>query len=220
MSNKSKVASIRRRIFEVGVVLIAVASIVAVFVLIKHPVATKSNWKNPNTITSTDLIEHPFKYNKKELEFTGEAIGERMIRSAASGGGAWLHLNDDPYMYKSNNASGVLAGYNSGMAVWVSDAALTDVVKVFGGYKYNGDIVRVKGTFYATCSAHGGDTDIHATELAVVQSGVKNEYPVEIWKVVLAFVLLFVAGAMYLLNRRRIRREIIGFFKKARSDRE
>lgn len=220
MSNKSKAASMRRRIFEVGVVLIVVASVVAVFVLIKQPVASNNDWKNPNAITSTDLIEHPFKYNKKELEFTGEAIGERMVRSAASGGGAWLHLNDDPYMYKSSSASGALAGYNSGMAVWVADATLTDSVKIFGGYKYNGDIVRVKGTFHATCAMHGGDTDIHATELTVVQSGVKNEHPIEIWKAFLAVVLSLIAGTMYLLNRRRIRREIIGFFKKARSDRE
>lgn len=220
MSHKSKLISTRRRVFEIGIVLIAVASVVAVFVFIKHPSATNSGWKNPNTITSTDLIEHPFKYNKKEIEFTGEAIGERMVRSAASGGGAWLHLNDDPYMYKSNSAAGTLEGYNSGMSVWVADVALTDEVKTFGGYKYNGDIVRVKGTFHATCAMHGGDTDIHATELAIVQPGVKNEQPIEIWRVVLAFTLLFIAGTMYLLNRRRIRREIVGFFKKARSDRE
>lgn len=155
---------------------------------------------SPNAPSSTDLVESPKWYDGTEITFTGEAIGEAMVR----GNYAWLHLNDDAY-YKMNVEEGAnLGGYNTGMPVWLS-ADQAAHVDTFGDYQHEGDIVKVYGTFNAACAEHGGDMDIHATRLTAVTLGHPVKDPVTGGKVIAAIVLALTAAVLYLLSRRAAR---------------
>ena len=171
------------------------------------------SWTNPySEYTSTQLIQDPAKYDGMRLTFAGEAVGERMVR----GSGAWLHLNDDPYINAPVPAGGSLAGYNSGLPVWVPSAGRTAIIEHYGTHKTRGDIVEVVGTFYAASTDHGGDMVIVAETVRVLRPGGVIEHTVEFWKWVAAPLLLMVAVVMYAVTKRRDLRERIGYFRAAR----
>lgn len=213
-SKKSHRKTLRRRTFEIGIVLLVLASVILAMVFVRQPASRHDEWINPNKITSADLVEHPFQHNGTTIEFTGEAIGERMVRSELSGGGAWIHLNDDPYMYSNIGSGAPLSGYNSGIAVWVENAGLTDTIKYYGGHQVRGDSVKVVGVYNMACSLHGGDTDMHASSLEIVSPGGTSSIQVERWKLFVTPFLAVIALVMYLINRRRIRDELKGLFKR------
>jgi hypothetical protein len=131
------------------------------------------------------------------VSFKGEAIAERMIR----GGMAWIHVNDDCYMEKSIEAGAACEGYNSGQAIWLP-ADLARRIQSFGDYQKQGDIVKVTGTFNATCAEHGGDMDIHAIELAVDSMGYPVKHQVKANRVMLAAILLLASTFLFWLQRR------------------
>ena len=150
-----------------------------------------------NDPTSTQLVEKPKQYNGKTVVFTGEAIGEVMVR----GDYAWIHLNDDAYMDRNVEEGAKLGGLNSGMAVWVP-AALAKQIDTYGDYKHEGSIVQVSGTFNAACKEHGGDMDIHATTVSVFRAGHVVVDPVPPWKAALAAGLAALAAVLYWVERR------------------
>lgn len=167
------------------------------------------SFTNPNAVTSADLVEQPKRFDGRDLTFQGEAIGEAMKRP----NGTWLHLNDDAYMYANVEEGTPLQGYNSGMPVWVpTDLALQ--VTTFGDYKHEGDVVEVTGRYNAACAQHGGDTDIHATELKVLARGHVAEDPVRGWKLWLALGLTGLSGVLFVANRRMDARELTGWLRR------
>lgn len=151
---------------------------------------------SPNDSSSTDLVESPKEFDGEGLTFRGEAIGEAMVR----GDMAWIHINDDAYYVKNVEEGAELGGYNTGMAVWLPSALVEDVA-FYGDYKHEGDIVEVEGVFNAACAEHGGDMDIHATSLEVVQEGHEVVDPISPGKALWAVGLALVALALYLVNR-------------------
>jgi len=167
-------------------------------------------FESPNNPSSTGLIEEPKKYNGTEITFEGEAIGERMVRGAD----AWIHLNDDAYMYKNVEEGAELGGYNTGMPVWLP-ANLAEEIKTFGDYKHEGDIVKVTGIFNAACAQHGGDMDIHATALEVTVPGRVAADPVKQGKLVAAVVLTLLAAGLWYSERRVSHRERRGIAKRS-----
>jgi len=152
---------------------------------------------SPNTVSSTELVEAPKEHDGTTVEFTGEAIGEAMVR----GQYAWLHVNDDAYYLRNVEEGAQLGGYNTGMPVWLP-AAEAGAITYFGDYKHEGDVVTVSGTFNAACAEHGGDVDIHATSLDVVTVGHPADDPVTAQKVAWALGLSLLAGALFVVQRR------------------
>ena len=150
-----------------------------------------------NDPTSGQLVEKNKVYNGKTVTFTGEAIGEVMVR----GDYAWIHLNDDPYMDRNVEEGATLGGYNSGMAIWVP-SELTRQIDTYGDYTHEGSIVQVSGTFNAACKEHGGDMDIHATTVSVIRAGHVVVDVVPPWKAALAVGLAAVAALLYWIERR------------------
>lgn len=208
-------AHARRRLLQILVLCITLTALILTFRLIRSPHTRVGQFESPNEISSAMLVETPDRYDGTTVTFMGEAVIERMIR----GSGAWLHLNDDAYMYNHlGDNEGLLGGYNSGMPVWVEDATLTDAIEYYGTSKSNGDIVQVVGTYHAACAQHGGDTDIHATSLVIVSRGHIVYERVTSWKILLTGILLLMALAMFLLNRRYIRRELAGLFHREVED--
>ncbi len=154
-------------------------------------------------VNSASLVENANAWNGRIVTFTGEAIGESMIRGKM----AWVHLNDDAYMEKNIEEGGKLEGYNSGHAVWMS-ADMAQRILSFGDYKHKGDTVKVTGAFNAACTEHGGDMDIHASSLQVVKSGRHVEHRADKKREVLAAGLFLLAGLLYGFRRTAERRRI------------
>jgi len=191
-----------KHIHHIGTVL----ALSAMLVLATPPAASASDVFPPNKPDSTELINKMnvpgdvtkgLFWNGKTVTFHGEAIGEVMVR----GGYAWIHLNDDAYMVKNVEEGAKLGGYNSGMAVWIP-APLTKGIDTYGDYQHEGSIVEIQGVFNGACREHGGDMDIHATSLKVLQAGHVVVDPVRPWKAVLAVALAAAAGLLFWLERK------------------
>jgi len=102
------------------------------------------------SLSSSELIGNAKEHDGKPVTFTGEAIGDIMLR----GEFAWVNIND------GDNALGI----------WMS-AALAKEINFTGSYKTRGDKVEVTGIFHRACSEHGGDLDIHAQSLRKLGDG-------------------------------------------------
>jgi hypothetical protein len=142
--------------------------------------------------SSTTLVEEAAKWNGRKIIFTGEAVGEGMVRGLK----CWIHLNDDAYMWKNIEEGAKLGGYNSGQAIWV-DAGLVRKITYYGNYLHEGDIVKVTGTFNSVCRDHGGDMDIHADTLEIVRIGHPVGHVINYRRAVLALILLGLAGILF-----------------------
>lgn len=153
-------------------------------------------------MSSTELVERCQFYDGKAITFRGEVVGDAMIR----GESAWINANDDAYSEGSRR----LSGYNSGQSIWcrTDDAKLIETV---GDYRHVGDIVEVRGVFNRACPEHGGDMDIHASEVHVVKRGRSIPHPVEIGKIRATSILFAISLALFVSGRalrwRRLRGE-------------
>jgi len=137
------------------------------------------------TPTSLELINNAKQYDGKTVNYRGEVIGEVMVR----GDYAWLHVND-----------GTIA-----IGIWAPKAIIRNILYA-GDYHKNGDIVEVSGTFHRSCLEHGGDLDIHASEIKKITPGSLVIQPISRKKVYigvysLILVLLFYGLKKYFLSR-------------------
>ncbi len=101
-------------------------------------------------VSSTELINNAKLYDGKKVVYEGEVIGDVMARGRYS----WVNLND------GQNAVGI----------WVPEALARDV-RMTGSYKTKGDWLEATGIFHRACPEHGGDLDIHAQAIRVIQGG-------------------------------------------------
>lgn len=144
-----------------------------------------------DTVSITSLIENMKRYDGQRVTIEGEAIGDIMVR----GDSAWITVNDDPYSKKSIEEGGELVGMsNVGIGVWLP-AADARQIEVLGGYKHRGAKVRLTGVFHRACVKHGGDTDIHAGSLEIVQPGHPFSHAFQ-WDRLAAFLALCVVIAL------------------------
>jgi aspartyl/asparaginyl-tRNA synthetase len=109
-----------------------------------------ANGSGSLVVTSDELINKAKEYDKKEVVYTGEMVGDIMQR----GQYAWINISD------GNNAIGVWLPYDQ-----------TKQIKYKGKYDFIGDTIKVAGTFNRACAEHGGDFDIHAKKIEVVKEG-------------------------------------------------
>lgn len=124
------------------------------------------------SVSSQNLLDDPAKYDKTEIIYKGEAIGDIMQRK----GGQWVNVLDD-----------------AAIGIW-STKDLKNIINITGSYKAVGDIVEVRGIFNRMCEEHGGDLDIHAKEVVVLTPGKTTEHKINIKRVQAA--ILLTVGAM------------------------
>lgn len=120
----------------------------------------------PVRVDSLTLMQSWEDYDGEEVVFVGEAVGDVMVR----GEQAWITVNDDHYSRRALAESAELRGGNSGIGVWLSREEAAKITRL-GRYGSIGDRVSVRGVFHADCPEHGGDFDIHASSLEVLERG-------------------------------------------------
>ncbi len=134
---------------------------------------------NVFALTSTELIENSKEYDRKEVNYRGEVIGEIMVR----GDFAWINVND---------------GVNA-IGIW-TPANLVKEIKFTGNYQYRGDRVEVSGMLNRACSEHGGDLDIHAQKIEIFKEGYEIYHPLNRSRLNLALVFFGLSFILIGLN--------------------
>ncbi len=131
-----------------------------------------------DTTKINDLVENAMVLDGKTVIVTGEAIGEVLER----GKYAWVNIHD------GSNAIGI----------WMK---IEDAKKItyFGDYRNIGDTVIITGTFSRACTEHGGDVDIHCSNLEIMNKGHVSKEELSASKVVFAAASLFVTSLLAVL---------------------
>jgi hypothetical protein len=150
-----------------------VVSVLFLFLLCAFPAAALAE-----EVGSNDLIEQAKAYEGREIVFSGEVIGDILD----AGDHVWINVSD------GSNAVGV----------W-TQRDLAREIHMAGRYEQRGDTVRVTGVFHRACPEHGGDFDIHAKNVTLVQRGYPVEHGVARWKVWLSALLTTGAAGLMLL---------------------
>jgi hypothetical protein len=129
-------------------------------------------------VSSTDLIEKAKALDGREVEFTGECIGDVMPR----GDHLWVNLSD---------------GANA-LGVWMAREDLPPLHSL-GSYRERGDTLTVRGIFRRSCPDHGGDMDIHAFTATVIKPGTPTAHPVSAGSIIVAAILILASLASFIL---------------------
>lgn len=131
-----------------------------------------------------DLISHSMQFDGQVIAITGEVIGDIMQR----GNFAWINILEN----------------GTALGIWVS-AEQASMLKSTGKYQHKGDVVRVTGVFHRACPEHGGDADVHAMALSIIQNGTSMPVAANIDSLLVGILLCVVGGIFVVLWRRRER---------------
>jgi hypothetical protein len=127
-----------------------------------------------------ELINNAKQYDGKTVNYRGEVIGEVMVR----GDYVWLHVNDN-----------IIA-----IGIWAPKTIVQDICYA-GDYHKKGDIIEVSGTFHRSCLEHGGDLDIHASEIKTITPGGLVIQPISSKKAYIGISSLVLVLLIYVLKK-------------------
>jgi hypothetical protein len=128
-------------------------------------------FSSADAVPSNILLKNPVLFDGKIIEYQGEAVGDVMNRGDFS----WVNVLN--------------AGKAIGVWLRAKDA---DKILVAGDYSHRGDAVKATGVFHRSCTEHGGDMDIHASEMQIITKGYEVKHPVDEKK-------FFVIGGLVLI---------------------
>ena len=143
-------------------------------------------WANAaaEDVGSADLIDNAALYDGKTVSYGGEVVGDILYR----GDYAWVGISD---------------GANTVSVYLPADEAKK--IAYVGGYRIIGDTVQITGVFHRACASHGGDLDIHAGTVTIVQAGHTEEDDPSMGLTAAAGMLFAcAAGGVFLVIRRRM----------------
>lgn len=135
-----------------------------------------SAWAAPVATDTVELSEADPTLDGAMVRFSGEAIGESL---RADGDTRWVNVLND--------------GVAIGVVMTPDQVALIDG---YGDWSRTGARIEVTGVFHVACEEHGGDLDVHATEVRVVDESQPRHHPVSPVKVGAALVALGLAAAL------------------------
>ncbi len=144
-------------------------------------------------ISSSELINNAKEYDGRRVSYSGEIIGDIMIRKEH----AWVNVND------GKNAIGI----------WIKKELIKDIIYT-GSYNAKGDLVEITGVFNRSCVEHGGDLDIHAQTITKISSGNKISHALNTRAIKFALGLFCMVLLVFFLKVWQSRRNV---FKITRS---
>ena len=137
----------------------------------------------PATMTDgTSLASATSGLDGRIVRFEGEVISERLW-----GGEGYVWVN--------------VLSEGTAIGVWAPEELAADL-DVLGDWKHTGDLVSVTGVFHEACDIHGGDLDVHASEIVLLERGSTREHSVAWWKLGVALAGVVIGYYGY----RRMRR--------------
>lgn len=148
----------------------ALIAVLGVVLLFAYPAAAVEG-----EVSSGQLIDQAKEYDGQKIVYSGEVIGDILN----AGDHLWLNVSD------GSNAIGVWA-----------HSALAGMVQVPGRYSQRGDLIQVSGRFHRACPEHGGDLDVHAETVTLLERGYQVSHEAPSWKVWLAVILTIAASAL------------------------
>ena len=131
-----------------------------------------------DVVCISELIENSIKLDGNEIVVQGEVIGEELERGEYS----WININDG----------------TGAIGIWIKNDNLP-YISCYGDYKHKGDIVNIEGVFYRDCTEHGGDVDIHCTNIKIVDQGFYVKEEISIVKIIITVALTALMALTILL---------------------
>lgn len=141
-----------------------------------------------------DLSTADSYYDNQTVQVVGEVVGDKILIGGSSEY-VWITLAADD------------ASTNASVTVFM-EASDADKIDTFGKYGTTGTTLRVRGTYYLTCSEHEGLSDIHAEFVSVEASGKQHPDTFDIGRFVPGAITIGIGVSMllvyyYLRERRR-----------------
>lgn len=159
--------------------------IAAAFVMVLLFAVPSPVFAAEQVLTPAEAVSSAVDLDGREVVVEGEALGESL---RAPDGMRWVN---------------VLGGGTAlGLVVTEEQAA---TIPSFGAYRMRGATIRAHGVLNAACDVHGGDLDLHADTLEVLDVG--EEIPHSIHPLKLVFIVPVLLGVLLLgLRYRRLRK--------------
>jgi hypothetical protein len=157
----------------VTVILVTVALLLAVPVLASAADAV---------LDPADVVAMGPELDGETIVIEGEAVGD-VLRTV--GGGKWVNVLGDEV----------------GLGVWMDDDQVAQIEHL-GNYQHSGDRIRVSGGLNTQCAQHGGEFDLHAERVEVVERGQPLEHEPRVVYALVGLVGMAVGGAFYARYRR------------------
>lgn len=134
-------------------------------------------------LDGASLIEQAKALNGQDVIFQGEIIGDIMPRQ------------DHYWINVLNNGTAI--------GIWIS-AEQRAAINLSGLYGIQGDEVKIVGRFSQACAEHGGDLDIHASSVEIINKGMIMPQKLNIPRLITAAGLFILASCCmaFLLKHR------------------
>jgi hypothetical protein len=137
----------------------------------------------PDFPTVFKLLEQQDNLDGKRISFQGELIGQAIYEKK----GVFVNLMDQEF-----NALGIYM-----------DKSFVKKFTHYGRHGTKGDFVKATGTFHKVCTQHGGDTDLHASEIQILKTGETIPEPkVSPVKITLSLLLPLLALFLFLHKKK------------------
>lgn len=149
------------------------AVVLLVAALAVFPVAA---FAAPVAVDTVGLSQADPTLDGQSVQFSGEAIGETL---RASGETRWVNVLDN------GTAIGVVA-----------PTSMLQSIDGFGDWSQVGTRIEVTGVFNVACDEHGGDLDVHATEIRVLAPAREIPRPISTWKIFVSVAILAAFAAL------------------------
>jgi hypothetical protein len=132
-----------------------------------------------DSVKICDLIKDALSYDGKRVVVGGEAVGHLMKR----GDFIWVNIND------GTNALGIWTTFD-----------LAKDIRYLGKHSITGDKLRAEGIFHLKCPSHGGDTDMHADKITLIERGSPRVLTHDPQKVNIIIFLTAILACLYIIK--------------------
>ncbi|UCD15338.1 MAG: hypothetical protein JSV34_06385 [Candidatus Omnitrophota bacterium] len=133
-------------------------------------------------ISLNEILTNPAEYDNQIVEVEAEVIGD-LIKDR---GGVWINISS-----KETN-----------IGIFSQRRDLDEIINYWGSYRQDGDIVRIRGTFYSKCPVHE-ERDIHSDDIEVLKEGAIRKEVIAPYKIRLAivfFIICLTTAAVYFIK--------------------
>lgn len=175
-----------------------VAGVVLAVVAIVQVSSSPEAWAQSDEPTPVlEILEDGSRFDGRIVTVEGELVGDYGFRRD---GFMWTQLNDDSYARAALVDGGPLAGSNIGIGIRMPSELATSLDPV-GGYRLEGPVIRVTGTWRYHDPDRGGESYLDVASFVLTRAGRRLEEGPD-WFAFSAGLVLIAAALVLRLRRR------------------